>query len=139
VAPAHPPRLGAGAGRGDAAESPTSAAGPDGALVDCDTWDDATVAGSVGHPGGPFSLTVETKRIAPGHKKTWYIEAIGLSGGVRFSTADPKTVHVFTVADVAGVDCEQAWQRIEAGSQSVWPTVTGGIFEAGFSDAFLQM
>jgi len=25
------------------------------------------------------------------------------------------------------------------GSQSVWPTVTGGIFETGFSDSILQM
>jgi hypothetical protein len=36
-------------------------------------------------------------------------------------------------------DGEQAWQEIEMGSQSVFPTVTGAIFEAGFSDAILQM
>jgi hypothetical protein len=32
-----------------------------------------------------------------------------------------------------------AWQSLQTGSQSVWPTVTGGIFEFGFSDAILQM
>jgi predicted dehydrogenase len=33
----------------------------------------------------------------------------------------------------------QAWQHLEVGSQSVFPTVTGAIFEFGFSDAVLQM
>jgi len=33
----------------------------------------------------------------------------------------------------------QDWTEIEAGSQSVFPTVTGHIFEAGFSDAVMQM
>ena len=67
------------------------------------------------------------------------MEAIGLSGGVRFSTADPKAVEVFAVTSIDGIGREQVWQRVEAGSQSVWPTVTGGIFETGFSDAILQM
>ena len=31
------------------------------------------------------------------------------------------------------------WEHLETGSQSVFPTVTGGIFEFGFSDAVLQM
>ncbi|MET0828683.1 MAG: gfo/Idh/MocA family oxidoreductase, partial [Microbacterium sp.] len=34
---------------------------------------------------------------------------------------------------------EQVWQQIDAGSQSVWPTVTGPNFESGFSDTILQM
>ena len=35
--------------------------------------------------------------------------------------------------------CHGQWQQLDVGSQSVWPTVTGGIFESGFSDSILQM
>jgi hypothetical protein len=34
---------------------------------------------------------------------------------------------------------EQVWQRIDLGHQMPFPTITGGIFEAGFPDCFLQM
>jgi hypothetical protein len=40
---------------------------------------------------------------------------------------------------VAGIGTEQTWQQIHAGSQAVWPTVTGPNFESGFSDSILQM
>lgn len=113
--------------------------GPDGALVPSDTWDNATLQSWVQVDGGRFPLTTETMRIAPGHKNTWEFEAIGLEGGVRFSTKRPKTVEVFAVTDVPGGGREQVWQSIDAGSQSVWPTVTGPIFESGFSDSILQM
>src|SRR2546429_7380587 len=33
----------------------------------------------------------------------------------------------------------QAWQHIDLGYQSAYPTITGGIFEFGFSDSILQM
>ncbi|MDL9978729.1 Gfo/Idh/MocA family protein [Microbacterium sp. ASV49] len=113
--------------------------GPTGELEECDTWENATVWGWVDGPDGRFPLTVETKRIAPGNKNTWVFEVIGKTGGVRFATSNPKRVEVLSVADVPGVGREQGWTAIEAGSQSVWPTVTGGIFETGFSDAILQM
>jgi predicted dehydrogenase len=126
--------------------------GPDGTPVTCDTWENATVHAWVPGRGASdgddgFPLTVETKRIAPGNKNTWVFEVIGLDGGVRFSTANPKRLEVFGLVDVpgrvpgsaAGSGREQSWQAIEAGSQSVWPTVTGAIFESGFSDAILQM
>jgi len=48
-------------------------------------------------------------------------------------------VEVFTIASMPGGGKEQVWQQIDAGSQSVWPTVTGAIFEFGFSDSILQM
>ncbi|MFT4123335.1 MAG: Gfo/Idh/MocA family oxidoreductase [Microbacteriaceae bacterium] len=111
--------------------------GPDGEPERCDTWDNAVVHAWAGTEEVP--LTVETKRIAPGQKNTWVFEAIGLDGGVRFSTARPKTVEVFGRITPAGIGAEQSWQSIQVGSQSVWPTVTGGIFESGFSDAILQM
>jgi hypothetical protein len=65
---------------------------------------------------------------------TWRITATGMDGGVAFSTAQPKTVHRFAVRDG-----RQIWERSEVGSQSVFPTATGAIFEFGFSDAVLQM
>jgi predicted dehydrogenase len=117
----------------------TERPGPDGELQPCDTWDNAVIHSWASHDGAPFPLTTETKRIAPGEKNTWEFEAIGMDGGVRFSTKNPKEVQVFAVIDVPGIGREQSWQRIDAGSQSVWPTVTGPNFESGFSDAILQM
>lgn len=117
----------------------TTRPGPDGAPLPCDTWDNATVHSWVAADDYEFPLTVETKRIAPGEKNTWALEVIGMTGGVRFSTKNPKELQVFSVADIPGVGSEQLWSSIDTGSQSVWPTVTGGIFEFGFSDAILQM
>lgn len=117
----------------------TERPGADGVPVPCDTWDNAVIHSWTSHDGAPFPLTTETKRIAPGEKNTWEFEAIGMDGGVRFSTKDPKAVEVFAIIDVPGVGREQSWQRMDAGSQSVWPTVTGANFETGFSDAILQM
>lgn len=81
-----------------------------------------------------FPLTLEMKRIGPGEKNTWIFEARGLEGAVRFSTRYPTTLWRFGT-----VDGEQVWRQVEMGSQSTFPTVTGGIFEFGFSDAILQM
>jgi predicted dehydrogenase len=113
--------------------------GPDGTPVPCDTWDNAVLHSRVGSDGGWFPLTTETKRIDPGQKNTWLFEAVGLSGGVRFSTKNPKLVEVYSAVAVPGIGQEQVWQQIDAGSQSVWPTVTGPNFEFGFSDSILQM
>ena len=107
----------------------TERPGPDGSPVPCDTIDNATL-----HCDAGFPLTLRTHRIAPGHLNTWRITALGMDGGVAFSTAEPKTVHRFEVRDG-----RQVWERLEVGSQSVFPTITGAIFEFGFSDAVLQM
>jgi predicted dehydrogenase len=112
----------------------TERPGPDGAPVPCDTIENATLLCTVVAPDGEFPLTIETKRIAPGEMNTWRVRAVGMEGGVEYSTAHPKTVFRFAVRDG-----EQVWERRETGSQSVFPTVTGGIFEFGFSDAVLQM
>ena len=105
-----------------------------GGTATCDTIDNATLLSLVPTVDGAFPLTFETKRIAPGQMNTWSFRALGMDGGVEFSTRHPKTVRRFTVAGRY-----QAWQTIEVGSQSVFPTVTGSIFEFGFSDAVLQM
>ncbi|MEO6827108.1 MAG: Gfo/Idh/MocA family oxidoreductase [Microbacteriaceae bacterium] len=117
----------------------TERPGPDGALLPCDTWDNAVIHSWARHQGVEFPLSTEMKRIDPGQKNTWEFEAIGLDGGVRFSTKNPKRVEVFATADVPGIGREQTWQQLDAGSQSLWPTVTGANFEAGFSDSILQM
>jgi predicted dehydrogenase len=107
----------------------TERPGPDGRPAPCDTIDNATL-----HCDAGFPLTLRTHRIAPGHLNTWRITALGMDGGVAFSTAEPKTVHRFAVRDG-----RQVWERLEVGSQSTFPTITGGIFEFGFADAVLQM
>lgn len=104
-----------------------------GGMADCDTWDNARLHLTADIGGFPVPMTWETKRIAPGEKNTWYFEATGVDGGVRYSTKEPKTLWTFA----GGV--RQLWQREDLGFQSCFPTITGGIFEAGFPDCFLQM
>jgi predicted dehydrogenase len=103
--------------------------GPDGELVPCDTWDNATL-----HADAGFPLTIAMKRIAPGESNTWRLRALGMDGGVEFSSASPKAFRRFAVRDG-----RQIWEQLETGSQSAFATATGGIFEFGFSDAILQM
>jgi predicted dehydrogenase len=72
------------------------------------------------------------KRRLPG-EYTWLIEISGTEGGVKFSTKEPKTLWTFQRGK------EQIWQRTDLGFQVPFPTITGGIFEPGFPDCFLQM
>jgi predicted dehydrogenase len=73
------------------------------------------------------------KRLAPGATNTWWVEFLGTDGGVRYSTAEPKTLWIFERQK------EQRWVRVDLGFQTPFPTITGGIFEPGFPDCFLQM
>lgn len=111
---------------------------PDGKgnIVPCDTWDNALLLCKATDPHNnlPFSIHFETRRMAPGATNTWYIEVYGTEMSARFSTSDTKA---FFVLETKGK--EQGWTRFETGSQSFIPSVTGGIFEFGFSDAFQQM
>jgi predicted dehydrogenase len=86
---------------------------------------------AIGDQEAPMRL--ETKRLAPGETNTWYIDVLGTDGGVRYSTKEPKTIWLFERKK------EQIWQRVDLGHQMPFPTITGGIFEAGFPDCFLQM
>jgi len=108
--------------------------GPDGAPVPCDTWDNATLALTVDLGDRRVPMLWETKRIAPGHSNTWFFEAYGMDGGVRFSTRSPQVLQIFGL-----LGGQQAWSEVQPGHRSVWPTVTGAIFEFGFPDALLQM
>ena len=108
-----------------------------GGMAVCDTWDNATLHCDVDISGVETPMRIETKRLAPGATNTWFFEVLGTDGGLKFSTAEPKTVWIFKRGQSGKK--EQVWQRLEVGHKSVFPTVTGGIFEAGFPDCFLQM
>ena len=111
---------------------------PDGKgnIVPCDTWDNALLLCRALDPktGEEFSIHFETRRMDPGATNTWFIEVYGTEGSAKFSTADPKA---FMVLETKGK--EQGWTRLDTGSQSFIPSITGGIFEFGFPDAFQQM
>jgi predicted dehydrogenase len=106
--------------------------GKGGAAV-CDTWDNAIVHSWVSVNGQEAPLRFEMKRMAPGATNSWFIEILGTEGGVRFSTANPKTLEVFERAK------EQWWKRTDLGFTTQFKTVTGGIFEVGFPDVIQQM
>jgi predicted dehydrogenase len=107
-----------------------------GNIVPCDTWDNAVLTCKSVDPktGEDFSMVVETKRMAPGETNNWFIEVYGTEGSAKFSTHNPKAFDYLTTNGK-----EQGWTRIDVGSQSAIPSITGGIFEFGFSDAFQQM
>jgi predicted dehydrogenase len=113
----------------------TERPGGNGRHVLCDTWDNATLTCSVEHPDGAFPLIVETKRIAPGETNTWSIEIDGISGSIAYTTKLPKTLRWMDYSPGA----RQAWMTLDLGSEAAYPTITGAVFEAGFSDALQQM
>jgi hypothetical protein len=80
-------------------------------------------------------MVISTKRIAPGHANTWFIAVRGTAFSARFSTQNPK--QIATMPYTPGG--EQAWRVSDIPYRSAYATITGGIFEFGFSDAILQM
>lgn len=104
-----------------------------GGMAICDTWNNATLNTQVEISGEQVPMQLEMKRMAPGETNTWYIEIYGTEGGVRYSTKDTKAFWQFTN------DAEQWWKRTDLGFQVPFETITGGIFEAGFPDCFMQM
>ncbi|MDQ2911219.1 MAG: Gfo/Idh/MocA family oxidoreductase [Actinomycetota bacterium] len=106
-----------------------------GGMAPCDTWDNAVLLCEAKDDGKPFPLRIETKRIAPGETNTWTIEIDGTEGSIAYTTKQPKTLRWMEYEPGA----RQAWQAVDLGSESAYPTITGAIFEFGFSDAILQM
>ncbi|HEY5813272.1 MAG TPA: Gfo/Idh/MocA family oxidoreductase [Terrimicrobiaceae bacterium] len=104
-----------------------------GGMAPCDTWDNALLHADLEVDGGDVPLRFEMKRLAPGERNTWFFEVLGTEGGVKFSTKEPKTLWTFQRGN------EQIWQRTDVEFQGPFPTITGGIFEPGFPDCFLQM
>jgi predicted dehydrogenase len=106
-----------------------------GGMAECDTWDNAMLHCDVEIKGQVVPMRLETKRLAPGEMNTWFLDVLGTEGGVRFSTKEPKTLWIFERRNG-----EQIWERYDVGQgASAFGVVTGGIFEAGFPDCFLQM
>jgi predicted dehydrogenase len=107
-----------------------------GGVAPCETWDNATMFCDAADPktGDEFPLTLKTQRIAPGEKDTWYLEVLGMKASARFSTKNPKRLEVLNYAGG-----EQVWGHIDVGQETAFKSITGGIFEFGFSDSILQM
>ncbi|MDR2618912.1 MAG: Gfo/Idh/MocA family oxidoreductase [Treponema sp.] len=106
-----------------------------GGMVPCDTWDNATViCDARDHTGNLFPMYMETKRMDPGCTDNWFFEIYGLDCSAKFTSLNPN---VFSYLVPWGK--EQAWADINIGYKPMIPTVTGPIFEFGFTDAILQM
>ncbi|MFA7473179.1 MAG: Gfo/Idh/MocA family oxidoreductase [Spirosomataceae bacterium] len=98
-----------------------------------DTWNNATLLTTFSTDAEKVPLLIEMKRLSPGETNSWLIEINGTEGGVRYNTKDTKALWTFR----RGKD--QVWQRTDLGFEVPFPTVTGKIFEPGFSDGFMQM
>ena len=110
---------------------------PDGQgnTVPCGTWDNATlICRTMDQKNRIFPMFMETKRMSPGSTDEWYIEIYGLECSAKFSTNDPNAF-LYT----QNVGKEQAWCRLSVGYKPILKTITGDIFEFGFTDAILQM
>lgn len=107
-----------------------------GGRAPCRTWDNAILLceAAEGADGQPFPWTIKTQRIAPGQKNHWYTEIMGTQASVRWSSVSADLLEVMEYDGG-----EQVWGQIQTGYESAFRTVTGGIFQFGFSDSILQM
>jgi predicted dehydrogenase len=106
-----------------------------GEMVPCDTWDNAILACDVDVGDQKFPMILSTKRIAPGEANTWFIKIHGTQFSAEFTTKFPRTLR--TMAYQSGRP--QSWEVLDLGYTPAYRTITGGIFEFGFSDSILQM
>jgi predicted dehydrogenase len=108
-----------------------------GGMAACETWDNATMFCEAIDPisGDLFPMTLKTNRIAPGETNTWYLSVFGTRNSAKFSS---KNINILeTMPYTPGG--EQNWQVVDIGHQTTFKSITGGIFEFGFSDSILQM
>lgn len=109
--------------------------GPNGEMSPCETWDNAVLlCEGRDAQGHGFPMRFEMKRMAPGCSNTVEYEIMGLRRSARFSTDDPNAL---LYCDNTGA--RQAWSRLPIGQDTQFKTITGSIFEFGFSDSLLQM
>jgi predicted dehydrogenase len=106
-----------------------------GGMVPCETWDNAILATEVETEDQQFPMVLSTKRIAPGHANTWFIRIQGTEFSTEFTTKFPKQLASLPYKPGS----QQAWHVADAPYRSAYETITGGIFEFGFSDSILQM
>ena len=106
-----------------------------GGMSPCLTWDNATlIVDAKAENGDEFPMYLETKRMSPGSTNEWFIEVYGLNCSAKFNSNDSDG---FLYTQAWGR--EQAWCRVNMGYKPMIPTITGPIFEFGFTDAILQM
>ena len=105
-----------------------------GGLAACETWDNATLLVEAAAGAQTFPFTLKTQRIAPGEMNTWYFTVKGMKASARYTT---RNVNQIQVLNYDGG--EQAWKTIQVGHATTFKSITGGIFETGFSDVMLQM
>lgn len=108
-----------------------------GMMAQCETWDNATLLCEAINPidGNSFPWAVKTQRIAPGEKDSWYMEVLGMKKCAKYSSKNTNSIRIMDYT--AGKD--QAWQEIDMGNETAFKSITGSIFEFGFSDSILQM
>jgi len=106
-----------------------------GGTASCETWDNAILACEVEQDGHVFPMVLSTKRIAPGHANTWFLRIQGTEFSAEFSTKNPKRLASLPFRSGQ----PQAWHVVDAPYRSAYGTITGSIFEFGFSDSILQM
>ncbi|MGP4079096.1 Gfo/Idh/MocA family protein [Pseudalkalibacillus sp. R45] len=107
----------------------------DGLMEECETWDNVTLLCEVEKEINSFPMVLNMKRIAPGHANTWYLTIHGTDFSCEYSTKQPKQIH-FMEYRLGG---NQSWQTMDVPYQSAYDSITGSIFEFGFSDSILQM
>jgi predicted dehydrogenase len=102
----------------------------------CDTWDNAVLLCETADPatGERFPWTMKTQRIAPGQRNHWYTRINGTRASARWSSVAPD---VLEVLEYNGK--EQVWGTIQTGHETAYKTITGDIFQFGFTDSILQM
>ncbi len=107
-----------------------------GGSTPCRTWDNATLLCEAADlvTGDSLPWTLRTHRIAPGQKNNWYLEIYGTRASARFSSARADMLEVLKYRGE-----EQVWGQIQTGHETAFRSITGGIFQFGFSDAILQM
>lgn len=105
-----------------------------GGMAPCTTWDNATISSRVSAGGQDFPMVLKTWRIAPGESNTWYLRILGMKKSAFFTTKSPRQ---WQWMDYTGGI--QAWQTEDLGYGSLFPAITGKIFEFGFADAIQQM
>jgi len=108
-----------------------------GGMVPCDTWDNATLFIEAQNPrtGKSFPWTIKAFRIAPGEKDTWYCEIYGMKKSALYTSKNTNLIRIMDYTKGG----EQIWQHIDMGHETAFKSITGPIFEFGFSDSILQM
>jgi predicted dehydrogenase len=108
-----------------------------GGRVPCKTWDNSTLLCEAINPidNEPFPWTIKLQRISPGQKNNWYIEILGTEKSVRWSSVQADVIEILEFKRGQ----EQGWSHIQTGFDTAFKTITGGIFQFGFTDSIQQM